>query len=184
MGVKKSSLIAHYVLLPTVVTFMAGLIGMALGFSKAGVDFQMLDSYLYYSIPQMEKIYPLYIILYCLVMPPVISVIVNILVINKKLSKTALSLIKNEQENLVKGAFVSVGSSGKGRRKEGKFLRQFTSRQISRERRSVLTVIMGMDVALLIFMIGLNCSVLCNNVKKDNTTSTITSRPAVIRRSW
>ncbi len=168
MGVKKSSLIAHYVLLPTVVTFMAGLIGMALGFSKAGVDFQMLDSYLYYSIPQMEKIYPLYIILYCLVMPPVISVIVNILVINKKLSKTALSLIKNEQENLVKGAPVSVNATGKDRRKEGNFLRQFTSRQISRERRSVLTVIMGMVVALLIFMIGLNCYVLCNNVKKDN----------------
>ena len=168
MGVKKSSLIAHYVLLPTVVTFLAGLIGMAVGFSKAGVDFQMLDSYLYYSIPQMEKIYPLYIILYCLVMPPVISVIVNVLVINKKLSKTALSLIKNEQESLVKGASVSANAAGKGRRNEGSFLRQFSSRQISRERRSVLTVIMGMVVALLIFMIGLNCYVLCNNVKKDN----------------
>ncbi|MCR5119161.1 MAG: ABC transporter permease [Lachnospiraceae bacterium] len=167
MGVKKSSLIAHYVFLPTAVTFIAGLIGMAMGFSKFGVDFQMLDSYLYYSIPKMEKIYPLYIILYCLVMPPVISVIVNILVINKKLSKTALSLIKNEQESLVKGNAVSV-SAGKSRRKEGNFLRQFTSRQISRERRSVLTVIMGMVVALLIFMIGLNCYVLCNNVKKEN----------------
>lgn len=168
MGVKKSSLIAHYVLLPTIVTFVAGLIGMAVGFSEVGVDFQMLDSYLYYSIPQMDKIYPVYIIMYCLVMPPVISVIVNVLVINKKLSKTALSLIKNEQENLVKGASISANAAGKGRRKDGNFLRQYTSRQISRERRSVLTVIMGMVVALLIFMIGLNCYVLCNNVKRDN----------------
>ena len=135
MGVKKSSLIAHYVLLPTIVTFVAGLIGMAVGFSEVGVDFQMLDSYLYYSIPQMDKIYPVYIIMYCLVMPPVISVIVNVLVINKKLSKTALSLIKNEQENLVKGASISANAAGKGRRKDGNFLRQYTSRQISRERR-------------------------------------------------
>lgn len=167
MGVKKKSLMAHYVLLPTAVTFVAGLIGMVVGFSKVGVDFQMLDSYLYYSIPQMEKVYPLYIILYCIVMPPVISIIVNVLVINKKLSKTALSLIKNEQESLVKGAAGVVNAATKGRR-EGNFLRQFTSRQISRERRSVFTVVIGMVVALLIFMIGLNCFVLCNNVKKEN----------------
>ena len=169
MGVKKSSLIAHYVMLPAVVTFISGLLGMAIGFSKIGVDFQMLDSYLYYSIPRMDKTYPLYIILYCLVMPPVISVIVNVLVINKKLSKTALSLIKNEQESLVKGASVSGNSSGKKKKgKEGNFLGQFTSRQISRERRSVFAVIIGMVVALLIFMIGLDCFVLCNNVKNDN----------------
>ena len=168
MGVKKKSLIAHYVLLPTVVTFVAGLIGMVVGFSKVGVDFQMLDSYLYYSIPQMEKVYPLYIILYCVVMPPVISIVVNVLVINKKLSKTALSLIKNEQESLVKGnAGAAQGAAMKGK-KGGNFLRQFTARQISRERRSVFTVVIGMVVALLIFMIGLNCYVLCNNVKREN----------------
>ncbi len=169
MGVKKSSLIVHYVLLPTVVTFLAGVIGMAFGFSKAGVDFQMLDSYLYYSIPKMDKVYPLYIILYCLVMPPVISVVVNVLVINKKLSKTALSLIKNEQESLLKGGITAENSAlEKGRKKGGKFLRQFTARQLQRERRSVFTVVIGMVVALLIFMIGLDCFVLCNNVKKEN----------------
>lgn len=166
MGVKKRSLIAHYVMLPTIVTFVAGLIGMTIGFSKIGVDFQMLDGYLYYSIPKMEKVYPLYIILYCVVMPPVISIIVNVLVINKKLSKTALSLIKNEQENLVRGA--GAGSYITAGKRTGNFLRQFTGRQISRERRSVFTVVIGMVVALLIFMIGLNCFVLCNNVKKEN----------------
>ena len=169
MGVKKSSLIAHYVLLPTVVTFLAGLIGMAIGFSKVGVDYQMLDSYLYYSIPGMQKVYPLYIIMYCVVMPPVISIIVNVLVINKKLSKTALSLIKNEQESLVKGNFAAGNNvAGKKGKKDGNFLPQFTKRQLSREQRSVFTVVIGMIVALLIFMIGLDCFVLCNNVKKDN----------------
>ncbi len=167
MGVKKRTLIAHYVILPTIVTLIAGVVGMTLGFSKLGVDFQMLDSYLYYSIPRMSKVYPLYIILYCIIMPPVISVVVNVLVINKKLSKTALSLIKNEQEGLVKDR------SGRGREigkknRDGNFLKQFTERQISRERRSVFTVLIGMVVALLIFMIGLDCFVLCNNVKKNN----------------
>lgn len=173
MGVKKNDLMKHYIMLPATVTFIAGLIGMAIGFSSVGVDFQMQDSYLYYSIPQMEKVYPLYIIVYCVIMPPVISIIVNVLVIRKKLSKTALSLIKNEQDHLVNKtgnlrAGRSESNSVWSRKENYGFLRQFTTRQISRERRSVFTVVIGMIVALLIFMIGLNCFVLCNNVKKEN----------------
>ncbi len=160
MGVRKSTLMAHYITLPTIVTFVAGLVGMLVGFSKIGVDFQMQDSYLYYSLPQMDRVYPLYIIIYCIVMPPVISIIVNLLVIEKKLSKTPLSLIKNEQEGL------KMKESGRAGR--GFFLNQFTMRQLSREKRSIITVVIGMVVALLIFMIGLNCYVLCNNVKQEN----------------
>lgn len=160
MGVRRGTLMAHYILLPTIVTFAAGFFGMLLGFSPLGVDFQMQDSYLYYSIPQMDSVYPPYIIIYCIVMPPVISVLVNLLVIRKKLSRTPLSLIRNEQE--VRAA------RREGRGSSGNFLRQFTFRQMSGEKRSVLTVIFGMAVALLIFMIGLNCYVLCSNVKEQN----------------
>lgn len=160
MGISKSTLTAHYVALPTIVTFLAGLVGMFIGFGKYGVDFQMLDSYLYYSIPQMDKVYPLYIIIYCIVLPPVIAVIVNILVINKKLSQTALSLIKNEQN-------IKAGTA-EGKSSNGSFIIQFMKRQFTRERRSVFTVVIGMVFALLILMIGINCYVLCNNVRKEN----------------
>ncbi|MCR4837808.1 MAG: ABC transporter permease [Eubacterium sp.] len=168
MGVKRSTLTLHYILLPTVITFIAGLIGMLLGFSPVGVDFQMQDSYLYYSIPKMEQVYPLYIILYCIVMPPLISILVNTLVILKKLSRTALSLIKNEQEHLLKRNRGTARVNGHNNRKGRAFLLQFTKRQMSREKRGVFTVVIGMTVALLIFMIGLNCHVLCNNVKTEN----------------
>lgn len=175
MGMKRGALTLHYIMLPTLVTFIAGLVGMILGFSSIGVDFQMQDSYLYYSVPKMDKVYPLYIIIYSVVMPPVISILVNTLVIRKKLSKTALSLIKNEQESLVNGGSgvfaamnnSSAGGKAKGRRGKG-FLREFSGRQMMRERRSVFTVVIGMVVALLIFMIGLDCFVLCNNVKEEN----------------
>jgi putative ABC transport system permease protein len=168
MGVKRSTLTLHYILLPTLITFIAGLIGMLLGFSPVGVEFQMQDSYLYYSIPKMEQVYPLYIILYCIVMPPLISIIVNTLVIRKKLSRTALSLIKNEQEHLLKRNRGTSRGNGRNNKKGHAFLLQFTGRQMSREKRGVFTVVIGMTVALLIFMIGLNCSVLCNNVKTEN----------------
>ena len=170
MGIKRITLTLHYIMLPTLVTFIAGLAGMLIGFSGIGVDFQMQDSYLYYSLPHMDKVYPLYIVIYCVVMPPCISILVNTLVIRKKLARTALSLIKNEQADLVNGggAFIVDGKTAVKGIKNRAFLGQFSKRQMMRERRSVFTVVTGMIVALLIFMIGLDCYVLCDNVRKEN----------------
>lgn len=163
MGVKRKTLIVHYILLPTVTTFLAGLLGMGIGFSPIGVDFQMQDSYLYYSLPQMEKVYPLYLIVYCVVVPPMLSALVNYLTIRKKLNKPALSLIKNEQEHLTKAtAFTKKG------KRDGNFLCVFAKQQLLREKRSVVTIIMGIMLSLIIFMIGLDCYVLCDHVRKQN----------------
>ena len=96
-------------------------------------------------------------------MPPVISAIVNALVINKRLSRTALSLIKNEQKtNAVKE--LNLGKMG--------FMRRFQIRQLTREARTSITVIAGMLFSLLVVMIGINCYVLCENFKKDSVTDT------------
>ena len=118
----------------------------------------------------MDKVYPLYIVIYCVVMPPCISILVNTLVIRKKLARTALSLIKNEQADLVNGGgtFVGDGKTAVKGIKSRAVLGQFSKRQMMRERRSVFTVVTGMVVALLIFMIGLDCYVLCDNVRKEN----------------
>lgn len=163
MGIRRRTLIAHYIMLPTITTFLAGLLGMFAGFSRFGVDFQMQDSYLYYSLPQLEKVYPLYLIVYCLVVPPLLSAFVNYLTIRKKLDKTALSLIKNEQEHLTKTTV-----SSKKRKSPRNFLRTFAKQQMLREKRSVITIMMGIMLSLIIFMIGLDCYVLCDHVRIDN----------------
>lgn len=98
LGAKKKDLIRHYVTLPTIVAFVGGIIGAVIGFSPVGIDYQLLDSYAYFSLPDFTPVYPLYLIIYSVVMPPVVSFIVNTLVINKRLSQTALSLIRNEQK--------------------------------------------------------------------------------------
>ena len=98
LGAKKGDLLCHYVSLPTIITFIGGLIGAAFGFSKLGIPVQMEETYNYFSVPELSAMYPAYLLVYSIVMPPLVSVIVNVLVINKRLSKTALSLIKNEQK--------------------------------------------------------------------------------------
>ena len=163
LGAKKNDLIRHYITLPTIICFIGGLIGSAIGFSKFGIEWQMADSYNYFSIPAMPPAYPLYLIIYAVVMPPVISVIVNYIVISKRLSRTALSLIRNEQK-ISHRSKINLGNMG--------FIRRFQVRQMLREARTGITVVLGMFICLLVFMLGMNCYVLCSNIKVENTEDT------------
>ena len=52
------------------------------------------------------------------------------------------------------------------------FIRLFKIRQMLRERRIVLTVIFGMAISLMIFMMGLNCYVLCKNIGEYSSRDT------------
>lgn len=163
LGVKKKNLLLHYITLPTAVAFIGGLVGAALGFSKLGTEFQAADVYAYYSLPVFSAVYPIYLIVYAVIMPPLISVIVNSLVINKRLSQTALSLIRNEQKP---SKLRSVELKGNN------FVRNFRIRQTFRELRTSAAVIVGMFISLMIFMLSMNCLILCQNVRIDSENST------------
>lgn len=163
LGTKKKDLLLHYIALPTMITFIGGVMGALLGFSKIGIPIQMADCYNYFSIPNLEVYYPAYLILYSIVMPPIASVIVNFFVMNNRLSQSALSLMRNEQKTRKMG-HINLGKM--------KFIRLFQIRQMIREKRSGFTIVCGMVISLLILMLGLNCYVLCQNVKKDSMNST------------
>ena len=152
LGVKKKDLMKHYIFMPTVISLLGGICGAAVGLSGFGSSWQMSDSYNYYSIPLFDKVIPAYLIIYAVVMPPLVSILVNYLVINKSLSRTALSLIRNEQK---------ISGSKDVSLPNMHFIRLFKIRQMLRERRIALTVILGMVISLLIFMMGMNCYVLC-----------------------
>jgi putative ABC transport system permease protein len=163
LGVKKKDLLRHYIALPTIVAFIGGVIGTALGFSPIGIGTQLKDSYGYFSLPQYDIYYAPYLLVYGLVLPPVISAIVNALVINSKLSRTALSLIKNEQ---------SASNYRRFSVKSKNFITVFRVRQMVRELRSAMTVVLGMLVSLMVVMLGLDCMVMCRAVKTDNVADT------------
>ncbi|MBP8968562.1 MAG: ABC transporter permease [Lachnospiraceae bacterium] len=163
LGVKKNDLLKHYIFMPTIISLLGGSIGAAVGLSGLGSSWQMSDSYNYYSIPAFGKVIPAYLIVYAVVMPPVVSIIVNYLVINKNLSRTALSLIRNEQK-VSKSKDIALPNMP--------FIRKFRIRQMLRERRAVLTVILGMAISLMIFMMGLNCYVLCKHIGEYSSRDT------------
>ena len=163
LGAKKSDLVLHYIFIPTMVAFLGGTLGGLAGMSRFGCKWQMADCYSYFSIPDMPCRAPLYLVLYAIVMPALVSAVVNFLVINKSLSRTALSLLRNEQK-ISKGKDIKIGKLS--------FISTYRIRQIIRERRTAITVIFGMIISLLIFMLGMDCYVLCESVGRLNSQDT------------
>lgn len=163
LGVKGKNLMAHYVTLPTVITFVSGLIGTLLGYSSLGVPIQMQDCYNYYSLPDLDVIYMPYLFIYGIVVPPVISIIVNSLVIRKRLSKPVLTMIRNEQK-VGNGKDIKLGNMS--------FMNLFKIRQMLRESRTGFTVVFGMFVSLLLAMMSLEIYTYCANVNRDYVNDT------------
>ena len=135
------------------------------------------QSYLTESLSPAERLlmgnslrYPAFLILYGFFMPAVISILVNYLVISKKLNRTPLSLIRNEQR--------ATGISRHKHHFRG-FYSAFQFRQLSKEKRSVLAVVMGLFISMIIFMIGLDCYILCEHVKEENIEDTKYRTPMI-----
>ncbi|WP_410076304.1 ABC transporter permease, partial [Anaerostipes sp.] len=163
LGVTKKQLLKYYLTVPVIVTFFAGLVGMVVGYSPLGIPVQMQDCYDYCSIPDLTPEILVYLLIYGVIMPPLIAVIVNYFVIRKKLSRPALSMIRNEQ----KKNHISKVKLG-----DMPFLTKFRIRQSLREARAGFTVVFGMFIALLIMMLGLDCYVMCDYISKENKRDT------------
>lgn len=163
LGVTRKDLIFHYLSLPVMVTFLSGLIGTVIGFSKWGVPVQMQDCYDYFSVPQMPVVFLPYLLVYSLIMPSLVAVVVNCLVIWKHLSRPVLAMLKKEQkESRIKN--LDLGNMG--------FVSRFRIRQMLREYRSGFAVILGMFISLLILMIGVDCYALCEHVRTGSIEDT------------
>lgn len=157
LGLKSRQLILHYLLLPVLVTFLGGATGCIIGMTPAGMDW-MLDSVVdYYSFPRTVTVLPPYVLVYALIMPPVTAAIVNYFCISKKLRRTALSLLRNEQR-VSRIREVKLGN-------HFSFATRFQIRQMLRESHSALAVIIGMYICLLIVVLSLDCYVMCENYR-------------------
>ena len=163
LGVRKRELILHYLCLPVVVCLLAGVIGFMIGFEAIGESTIMGNCYSYFSIPYMKPMCPAYLYVYGIVLPPVLSAVVNYFVISGKLNKPALVMLRNEQKQS-KATDIKLGKMG--------FVMKFRIRQMLREARTSATVIGGMFISLLILMLGLDCMNMCNHISIANKEDT------------
>jgi len=163
LGVRRKELMRHYLVLSVLVSFAAGAVGTAIGYSSLGVPTQTADTYAYFSVPKIDTIVELWVVIYGVVMPPLIAGLVNWIVIRKKLSSPALEMIRGEEKRRDYSA-LDFGNMG--------YLRRFQLRQLLREGRSAAGVVFGIFVCFLLMMIGLNAYIMCAHVGQDNVTDT------------
>ena len=167
LGVRRGELLRHYLVLPALVCLAAGAVGTALGYSRFGVPLQTADTYAYFSVPSLDTVTELWVILYGIVMPPVTAALVNWIVIRRRLSAPALQMIRREEKRRDVSrdlSRVELGSMS--------YIRRFRLRQMLREGRSAVGVVLGIFVCLLLMMIGINAFFLCEHVGQDNVADT------------
>ena len=159
LGIKRKMLMRHYLKLPVLIAFIGGLVGLILGFSPIGIDLQMAEPLSYFSLAELQPVYPAGLLIYGIVMPPVIAGIVNYLAVRKRLDCPVLQLMRREQKSV---------SIKKVELKGNDFIKLFRIRQFLREIRTSLAVLGGLFLSLLVLMLGVNCYVLCEHISTEN----------------
>ncbi len=163
LGLRQKQLLLHYTMLPVILCFIGGILGTSAGYSKTGLNIMMAETSSYYSTPPIKITYLPALLIYGLLLPPLIALVVNTLLIRKKLNQSPLHLLRKENKQ---------GGISKKQLKTGSFIRIFQLRQFLREKRSCFAVLAGMFISLLVLILGLNCYALSKNIKVQNISDT------------
>ncbi|AFA49084.1 ABC transporter permease [Acetobacterium woodii] len=143
MGYVKKELLRHFMILPLVVVTVAAMMGTSLGFLLIGENIK--ENVAYYSYPTYTMIFPPYLLVYGIIIPIMITLMVNYLVINNKLSMAPLKLLRREKKQH-QLATLDL--------KEMDFINRYRIRQLMREIRANITLFWGLFIAILLMVFG------------------------------
>ncbi|TQR45254.1 ABC transporter permease [Paenibacillus popilliae] len=158
LGYQKKDVLRHFLILPVIIIAVGGIAGTACGLSLTKV--LSTDNIQKYSYPDLQIVISPYIVGYGIMIPIIISIIVNLFVINKKLSQNPLSLLRKEKK-ASKISHVDFGKMG--------FLKRFRLRQVIREARINISLFIGLSLAILIMVFGLLVYTSISHISSDIT---------------
>lgn len=158
MGVKKGELIRHYVFLPVVIITMGGILGTILGIVCYNNGIRPMDITSDYSLPDFDTSYPVTMICIGIIAPPLISLLVSFLAINKKLSKPVREIMQTQETRFKK---LSMGNS------VGKFISKYRIARVKSELKLYIIVFIGLFFGLFLLMIGYVDYVMEKNMVND-----------------
>lgn len=163
LGLKRRQLMLHYCALPVALCLLGGILGTVLGYSPFMLQQMAGDTFRYFSIPAIVPFHNPLLLLYGLLLPPLAAFLVSVLTIRRRLSRTALSLLRKDTGNR-KLSRLSLSHM--------RFTGAFQLRQLLREKRSCFAVLAGIFLSLLVLILGLNCYVLCHNIEINTVADT------------
>ena len=160
LGISKGELLKHYILLPTIITTLGSTFGMLLSF----IPVRFIDGYSIMesmcSVVPFKMVVLPYLVVSCVILPPVICVGINVLSINKQLSRPALQLLNNanmeQKKKLRNYAFFSKLN----------FIRMFQFKQLRREAKTGRTIVFGVLNCVILIVLGLSMHFMALNLLK------------------
>ena len=171
-GYKKSELLGHYITMPVIVTILAAIIGNILGYTY----FKNIVANMYYgsySLPTYVTIWNAEAFIKTTVIPLILMIIINVLVISRKLSLSPLDFLRRNLSKKKKKKAVRLPKF--------KFFNRFRLRIIFQNMSSYVTLFVGMLFANVLLLFGMMMVPLLNHYQNEVTQSQIADYQYILK---
>lgn len=171
-GYKKSELLGHYITMPVIVTILAAIIGNILGYTY----FKNIVANMYYgsySLPTYVTIWNAEAFIKTTVIPLILMIIINVLVISRKLSLSPLDFLRRNLTRKKKKKAVRLPKF--------KFFNRFRLRIIFQNMSSYVTLFVGMLFANVLLLFGMMMVPLFNHYQNEVTQSQIADYQYILK---
>ena len=166
MGYSKGELIGHYIFLPMVVTVVGGIVGNVLGYTAFQKVFESVY-YSNYSLPTYKMLWNMNAFLETTVVPFVLMLLVNFVMLSKKLKISPLNFIRGELKESGQKRLIKLP-------KKMPFFSKFRLRILLQNVPSYLTLALGVFLAGTLVVFGSMYGPLLDdyaNIVKENQIS-------------
>ncbi len=171
-GYKKSELLGHYITMPVIVTILAAITGNILGYTY----FKNVVANMYYgsySLPTYVTIWNAEAFIKTTVIPLILMIIINVLVISRKLSLSPLDFLRRNLTRKKKKKAVRLPKL--------KFFNRFRLRIIFQNMSSYVTLFVGMLFANVLLLFGMMMVPLLNHYQNEVTQSQIADYQYILK---
>lgn len=171
-GYKKSELLGHYITMPVIVTILAAITGNILGYTY----FKNVVANMYYgsySLPTYVTIWNVEAFIKTTVIPLILMIIINVLVISRKLSLSPLDFLRRNLTRKKKKKAVRLPKF--------KFFNRFRLRIIFQNMSSYVTLFVGMLFANVLLLFGMMMVPLLNHYQNEVTQSQIADYQYILK---
>lgn len=145
IGYRRKEIRKIYLIIPAIVVTVGSVAGTILGFKITGLCITAN-----YSHPKIVETYPPVLLLYGIVLPIIITLVINFAVINRKLKLSALDIISGRT------AQTAPKHIPKTKGKEKSFIRAFRRSQFRKEAAGHAGLLFGASLAILIMILGVS----------------------------
>ena len=173
MGYNRFELLTGYLILPTIITLLAGIFGNILAYTCLK-DYLVGLYYHSYSLPTYVTFYNPKALLFTTILPILMVFIINLLVILKTISIPSLNLLKNQLVTKKHKKVIKLNH-------KINFISRFQIRVILQNKGTYIALFFGTLLATIILLFGVMMNPLLNHYKKEVIKSQIAPYQTILK---